>query len=106
MSNSQTMSAAALSGRPLLDMGQRSRRRETLRVEAAELALGGDIVQTVPFHIRRTCRRRQQELPQPSVHSRGHVLPKERAIRRPKGLEHAALFLKGGFICRELSVPT
>ena len=67
---------------------------ETLRVEATELALGGDIVQSVPFHIRRTCRRRQQELPQSALHSRGHVLPKERAIRHPKGHEHAALFLK------------
>src|SRR5947207_12340494 len=67
---------------------------ETLRVEATELTLGGDIVQPVTFHIRRTCCRRQQELPQATLHSRGHVLPKERAIRRPKGHEHAALFLK------------
>src|SRR5688572_13669333 len=36
---------------------------ETLRVEATELALGGDVVQAVPFHIRRTRRRREQELP-------------------------------------------
>ena len=69
---------------------------ETLRVEGTELALGGDVVQTVPFHIRRTRRRRQQELPQAALHSRGHVLPEERAIRRPKGHEHAALVLKGG----------
>ena len=52
---------------------------ETLRVEATELALGGDIVQPVLFHIRRTGRRRQQELPQASFHARGDVLPKERA---------------------------
>ena len=68
----------------------------TLPVEATELALGGDVVQMVPFHIRRTCRRRQQELPQPALHSRGHVLPEERAIRDPKGHEHAALVLKVG----------
>ena len=36
---------------------------ETLRVEATELTLGGDIVQPVAFNIRSTCRRRQQELP-------------------------------------------
>src|SRR4030095_17061648 len=69
---------------------------ETVRVEATELALGGDIVESVPFDIRRTCRRRQQELPQAAVHSRRHVLPKERAILHPKGHEHAALFLKRG----------
>ena len=69
---------------------------EALCVEAAELALGGDIVQTVPFYIRRTRRRRQQELPQAALHSRGQVLPEESAIRHPKGHEHAALFLKGG----------
>src|SRR5688572_22222308 len=79
---------------------------ETLRVQATELALGGDIVQPVPFHIRRTCRRRQQELPQSALHSRGHILPKERAIRHPKGHEHAGLFLKAEFICLLLSVPT
>src|SRR5499433_3434315 len=61
---------------------------ETLCVQATELALRGDIVQTVPFHIRSTCGRRQQELPQASLHSRGYVLPKELAIRRSKGLEH------------------
>jgi hypothetical protein len=36
---------------------------ETLRVEATELTLSGDVVQTVAFNIRSTCRRRQQELP-------------------------------------------
>src|SRR5258705_11022055 len=71
---------------------------ETLRVEATELALGGDIVQAVSFHIRRTCRRRQQELPQAALHSRGHVLPKEGAIPRSKGHEHAPPFLKGGIL--------
>src|SRR6185436_3775338 len=70
-------------------------RSVVLDVEAAELALGGDIVQTVPFYIRRTCRRRQKELPQSALYSRGQVLPKESAIRRPKGHEHAALVLKG-----------
>ena len=69
---------------------------ETLRVEGPKLALGGDVVQPVPFHVRRTRRRRQQELPQAALHSRGHVLPEERAIRRAKGHEHAALVLKGG----------
>ena len=69
---------------------------ETLRVEGTELALGGDVVQTVPFHVRRTCRRRQQELPQAALHSRGHVLPEERAIRHAKGHEHAALFFEVG----------
>ena len=69
---------------------------ETLRVEGTELALGGDIEQSVPFHIRRTCCRRQHELLQAALHFRGHVLPKERAIRRPEGHEHAALFLKVG----------
>ena len=69
---------------------------EALRVEAAQLALGGDVVQAVAFHIRRAGRRRQQELPQAAFHSRGHVLPEERAIRRPKGQEHAALVLEGG----------
>src|SRR4030095_12442167 len=69
---------------------------ETMRVEATELALGGNVVESVPFDIRRTCRRRQQELPQATVHSRRHVLPKKRAILHPKGHEHAALVLKGG----------
>ena len=57
---------------------------------------GGDIVQPVPFHIRSTCGRWQQELPQASLHSRGHVLPKELAMRRPKCHKHAAFFLIGG----------
>ena len=69
---------------------------ETPCVEATELALGGDIVQPVPFHIRRTGRRRQQELPQASLYARGHVLPKERPIRHPKGHEHPAILLAGG----------
>ena len=69
---------------------------ETLCIEATELALGGDVVQPVPFHIRRTCRRRQQELSQTSLYSRGHVLPKEFAILRVKCHEHAGFFLEGG----------
>src|SRR5262244_3155098 len=69
---------------------------ETLCVQATELALGGDIVQPVSFHVRSTSCRRQQELPQSSLHSRGYVLPKELAIRRPKGHEHATFFLVGG----------
>src|SRR6185369_17161387 len=73
---------------------------ETLCIEATELALGGDIVQPVPFHIRRTCRRRQQELSQTSLYSRGHVLPKEFAILRLKCQEHASVFPEGG-----VSVP-
>ena len=62
---------------------------ETLRVEAAKLAFGGDVVQPVAFDIRSTGRRRQQPLPQAALHPRGHILPKERAIRRPKRHEHA-----------------
>jgi len=69
---------------------------KTLRIEATELALGGDVVQPVPFHIRRTCRRRQQELSQTSIYSRGHVLPKECAILRVKCHEHAGVFLDVG----------
>src|SRR5262249_60535438 len=69
---------------------------ETLCVQATELAFGGDIVQPVPFHIWSTCGRRQQELTQASLDSRGYVLPKELAIRRAKSLEHAAFFLVGG----------
>src|SRR5262249_7077286 len=69
---------------------------ETLCVQATELALGGDIVQPVSFHIRRTCVRRQQELTEASLHSRGYVLPKELAIGCPKGHEHAAFFLVSG----------
>src|SRR5687767_10755524 len=69
---------------------------ETLRVEATELALGGDVVQTVPLHMRRARRRRQQELPQTAPNSRCHVLPKEFTIRHSKRHEHAALFLKSG----------
>ena len=56
---------------------------ETLRVEATELAFGGDIVQTVTFHIRCTCRRRQQELPQAALHSSGP--------RPAKGTRHPSL---------------
>ena len=69
---------------------------ETLRVEAAELALRGDVVQTVPFDIRRARRRRQQELPQAALHARGQVLPEESAIRHPKGHEHAGLVRERG----------
>src|SRR5829696_5975681 len=69
---------------------------ETLYVETTELALGGDVVQPVPFHIRRTCRRRQQELSQPSLYSRSYVLPQECALLRVKCHEHAGLLLVGG----------
>jgi hypothetical protein len=58
-------------------------------LEAAELALGGDVAQPVAFNIRSTCRRRQQPVPQTVLQPRSHILPKERAIRRPKRLEHA-----------------
>ena len=57
---------------------------EPLCVEGTELALGGDVVHPLPFHIRRARRRRQQELPQALLDARGHVLPEERAIRRPE----------------------
>ena len=94
MSSSQAMSAAASSLQGLFPIRTIILAiAETLCVEATELALGGDVVQTVPFYIRRTRRRRQQELPQASLHSRGHVLPKELAIRHSKGHEHAAFFL-------------
>src|SRR5262245_23067904 len=66
---------------------------EPPRVEAAELALGGDVVQPVPFHVRSTCRRRQQELSQTSLDPRRHVLPKEFAILRLKCGEYAGVFL-------------
>src|SRR5262245_24523223 len=69
---------------------------KTLRIETTELTLGGDIVHPVPFHIRRTCRRRQQELPQTSLYARGRVLPKKFAIHRSKCEEHAGFFLAGG----------
>src|SRR5436190_19506377 len=69
---------------------------ETLRVEATELALGSDVVKSVPFHIRRTCRRRQKELAQSTVDSRRHVLPEKRAVLHAKGHEHATLFLISG----------
>src|SRR6201988_4618508 len=69
---------------------------KTMGVEGTELAFGGDIVQPVSFHIRRTCRRGKQKLPQASLDSRGHVLPKEFAIRRAKGHEHTAFFLAAG----------
>ena len=69
---------------------------ETLRVETSELALGGDVVQPVPFHVRRTGRRRQQKLSQTSLYSRSHVLPEELAILRLKCHEHAGVFLVGG----------
>jgi hypothetical protein len=69
---------------------------ETLCVEATELALSGDIVQPVPFHIRRTGGRSQQELSQTSLYSRGHVLPKEFAILRSKCGEHPGFFLIEG----------
>src|SRR4030095_2132546 len=62
---------------------------ETLRVEATELALGGHVVQPVPFHMRCTSRRRQQELAQTALHSWGHILPKERTILRSKSHEHS-----------------
>ena len=68
---------------------------ETLRVEGTELTVGGDVVQPLAFNIGSTCRRRQQPLPQAALHPRGHILPKERAIRHPKRHEHARIFLKG-----------
>src|ERR1041385_5747605 len=61
---------------------------ETFRVEATELTFGGDIIQAVAFDIWSTCRRRQQEIPQTTLHPLSHILPKERSIRRPKGHEH------------------
>ena len=64
---------------------------ETLGVEATELALGGDIVEPVPFHIRRTGRRRQQELPQTSLYSRGHVPWQDVAPRVERGLREFLL---------------
>src|SRR5215813_4748027 len=69
---------------------------ETLGVEATKLTLSGDVIQPVPFYIRCTCRRWQQEIPQAALYSRGHVLPKERAIRDSKSHEHACSVLKGG----------
>src|SRR6187399_515458 len=69
---------------------------ETLRVETSELALGGNVVQSVSFHIRRTCRRRQQKLSQTSLDSRSHILPEELAILRLKGHEHAGVFPVSG----------
>src|SRR5215217_5968940 len=65
------------------------------RVEATELTLGGDVVQAVPFHVRCTCRRRQEELAQAAVHSPSYVLPEERAISHAKGHEHACILPKG-----------
>src|SRR5688572_33273677 len=65
---------------------------ETLRVETSELALGGDVVQPVPFHIRRTCRRRQQKLSQTSLDSRSHVLPEELPTFAWKSKNTAASF--------------
>src|ERR1043165_1767931 len=69
---------------------------ETLCVQATELTLGGDVVQAISFHIRSTCGRRQQELPQTSLHSRGYVLPKEFAVCCSEGLQHAAFFRVSG----------
>ena len=69
---------------------------ETLRVETSQLALGGDVVQPVSFHVRRACRRRQQKLSQTSLDSRSHVLPEELAILRLKCHEHAGVFLESG----------
>ena len=69
---------------------------EALRVETSELALGGDVVQPVSFHIRRAGRRRQQELPQASLDSRSHVLPQELAILRSKCHQHAGILQVGG----------
>src|SRR5262245_30257814 len=69
---------------------------ETLCIEATKLAFSGDVIQPVPFHIRHTCRGRQQELSQTSLYSWGHVLPKEFAILRLKCHEHAGFFLDGG----------
>src|SRR5678816_4430300 len=64
---------------------------EPLRVQTSELAVGCNVIQSVPINVWRTCRRRQQEVPQAApLHSRGHVLPKERAILRSKGHEHTA----------------
>ena len=84
-------------GRPgrLADTGRRFA-RGTPRVQAAKLAFGGDVVQAVSFDVRRTGRRRQQELAQPALHARRQVLPEERAVRRAKRHEHAALFGEGG----------
>ena len=62
-----------------------------MRIEATELALRGDVIQAVPFHIRGTCGRRQQELPQASRHPWGRVLPKERAIPSPESQEDATV---------------
>jgi hypothetical protein len=62
---------------------------ETLRVEATELTLSGDVIQPIAFNIRSTCRGRQQELPEATFYPRSEILPKERAVVYPKRHEHA-----------------
>jgi hypothetical protein len=69
---------------------------ETLCVEGAELALGGDVEESVPVHIGRARRRRQQELSQSPLDSRGYVLPKETAVLRVECEENARFFREGG----------
>src|SRR4051794_4907175 len=64
---------------------------ETAGVKATQLALSSDVEQPAPFDIRCARSRRQQEISQASLHSRSHVLPKERAIIRSKGHEHTAV---------------
>ena len=53
-------------------------------IQAAKLALRGDVVQPVPFHVRRARGRGQQELAQTSLDPGGRVLPEEAAVRRSK----------------------
>src|SRR5947209_19692717 len=69
---------------------------QVMRVETTELALGGDIVEPVAFNIRRAGRRRQEELSEAALDSRGLVLPKEFAIRCSKSHKNAAFLLAGG----------
>src|SRR4051812_18525175 len=67
---------------------------KTLGVEATELALGGDVIQSVPFHIRRARCRGQQELSQTSLYSRSDILPTKFSIARSKRHEHSRVFLE------------
>ena len=69
---------------------------EVAQVETTELALGGDIVEVIVFHIRCTRRRRQEELSKTALHPRGLILPEELAVRSPKGHEDTAFLTYGG----------
>ena len=66
---------------------------EALRIQTAQLALGGDVIQPIAFHIRRARGRGEQEITQPAVHSWSHILPEKRAVLRSKSQKHTALIL-------------